>query len=47
MVTLDLKNTDVVTLILALELAAKNAHTQYQKSQYVKLKNEIKKYIGE
>jgi hypothetical protein len=48
MITVDLNDHDLVTLIAALELAAKNAHTQYQKSQYIKLKNTLKKnVIGE
>ena len=46
MIPIDLNETDIVTLIAALELAAKNAHTQYQKSQYIKLKNELRKKIS-
>ena len=46
MITVDLKDTDLITLVAALELAAKNAQTQYQKSQFMKMKNEIKKYIS-
>lgn len=46
MITLDINETDIITLIAALELAAKNAQTQYQKSQYTKLKNDFRKKIS-
>jgi hypothetical protein len=43
MVTLDLTDEELVTLIIALDLAMKNGETPYQKSQFNKLKSIIKK----
>lgn len=46
MIVLDLNDNDLITMITALDLAAKNAQTQYQKSQYIKLKNELKRKVS-
>lgn len=43
MVTFDISDEDLITLIVALDFAIKTCDTSYQKSQFTKLKSILKK----